>query len=149
LVIKGRATDYKKSRLIADAEIKLNAEILEVWMPDYWRYVEYGVSPNAIPYDPHKRSGKKHSKYINALLHYLSTKGKSSTDPRTKNIAFAIAAKQRKVGNPINKAKLNWISATIQKWGSKWASDLEKILNKKFETLIYREIDASEKQKLK
>ena len=63
LVIKGRATDYKKSRLIADAEIKLNAEILEVWMPDYWRYVEYGVSPNAIPYDPHKRSGKKHSKY--------------------------------------------------------------------------------------
>ena len=115
-------------------------------MPNYWQYVEYGVAPAKIPYNPHKRTGAGESKYISALLNYLVTKGKSSTDPRTKNIAFAIAAKQKKVGNPIKKEKLNFISATISRYDNKWSTKLEEIVGKELEKVIYAQLSSAERQ---
>ena len=146
LVLKGRATDYTKSRLIADAQIRIEEDVVNIWMPIYWLYVEYGVPASRIPYDPHKRTGAGESKYISALLNYLESKGKDSNDPRTKNIAFAIASKQSKVGNPINKGKLNWISATIQKYGNKWSAELEKIIGEKLEEVIFAQLSSVERQ---
>jgi hypothetical protein len=148
LVLKGRTSDYKKSKLIAGAEITFDGKVVNIWMPNYWQYVEYGVPASRIPYDPHKKrgDGKDKSKYISALIRWLGTKGKTSTDPRTKNIAFAIAGKQKKEGNPINKGKLNFISATIRKNGSKWTTALEKIIGKKLEEVIYAQLSSSESQ---
>mgnify|MGYP003654451421 CR=1 FL=1 len=146
LVLKGRTSDYKKSKLIAGAEITFDGQVVNIWMPNYWQYVEYGVPASRIPYTPGKRTGAGTSLYISALVKWLSTKGKSSTDPRTKNIAFAIATKQSRVGNPINKGKLNFISATIQKNGSKWTTALEKIIGKKLEEVIFAQLSSSERQ---
>lgn len=146
LVLKGRTTDAKKSRLIADAEVIVKDGIIEIWMPSYWQYVEYGVAASNIPFTPGKRGGKKPSKYINALLNWLSTKGKDSNDPRTLGIAFAIATIQSRKGNPIDKNKLNFVSATIRKKESKWATDIEKIIGKEFEGVIFGMLDTAEQQ---
>ena len=146
LVLKGRTSDAKKSRLIADCEIKIEGSQVNFYMPNYWQFVEYGVAPQRIPYNPNKRTGAGTSKYISALLNFLVSKGKSSTDPRTKNIAFAIATKQTRQGNPIDKAKLNFISATILKHESKWSKSLEEIIGKQLETVIFQELSSAEKQ---
>ena len=146
LVLKGRTSDKTSSKLITAAEVRLNNDAIEILMPDYWQYVEYGVAPSRIPYSPHRRSGKKNSEYIGALLRYLVSKGKDSSDPRTKGIAFAIAAKQKKKGNPIDKSKLNFIADSVRKDEAKWISSIEDILSKKFEGVIFQMLDTVEKQ---
>ena len=61
LVLKGRTSNAKKSRLISQAEVDVNENGIDIYMPDYWKYVEWGVSAANIPYNPHKRSGNKKS----------------------------------------------------------------------------------------
>lgn len=136
LVLKGRTTDAKKSKLISQATVVASESGIDIYMPEYWKYVEWGVSAADIPYNPHIRSGNKESKYINALLQWLISKGKGSDDKRTRGIAFAIAATQKKKGNPINKNKLHFISATTMKKQNKWFRELEKIIGKSLNTHI-------------
>jgi hypothetical protein len=136
LVLKGRTNDANKSRLISQAQVQVDDGGLNILMPAYWKYVEWGVSPQNIPYNPHKRTGAGKSQYINALLSWLVSKGKDSSDKRTKSLAFAIAATQKKKGNPINKQKLHFINATLIKNQSKWRRELEKIIGKSLQNFF-------------
>ena len=38
LVLKNRITDATKSRLITEAEVRINGTMIEIWMPQYWEY---------------------------------------------------------------------------------------------------------------
>tara|TARA_R100001443_G_scaffold111411_1_gene124176 strand:+ start:5204 stop:5728 length:525 start_codon:yes stop_codon:yes gene_type:complete len=80
----------------------------------YWRYVEYGVSGDNIPYDASQRSGANNSKYIDGLINWIKVKGIASDNDVVRGIAFAIAYKQTAkgglgFGNPINKNKLGFV----------------------------------------
>lgn len=85
---------------------------------DYWKVVEYGVNPSAIPYSPQDRSGKERSLYIEGLMNWIKVKGIASDNPTIKAIAFAIATKQTgqsgggSKGNPMDKNKLGFIRKT-------------------------------------
>lgn len=87
---------------------------------DYWKVVEYGVNPSAIPYSPQNRSGKESSLYIQGLMNWIKVKGIASDNQTIKAIAFAIATKQTgqsgggSKGNPMDKNKLGFIKKTQQ-----------------------------------
>ena len=146
LVLKNRITDATKSRLITEAEVRINGTMIEIWMPQYWEYVNYGTEPGNIPYNPGQRTGAGTSKYISALLNYLQTKGKNSADPRTKGIAFAIATKQSRYGNPIDRSKLGFLASAIQRDSNKWFTLLEQVMGEALEFVIFESIDEVEKQ---
>lgn len=67
-----------------------------IMMLDYARYMETGVSAEKIPYQ--RGSGKKTSKYINALIKYFRTKGLSEKE--SKRASFATARNHKKGGMP-------------------------------------------------
>lgn len=68
--------------------------LLEGHYRDYSVYLHHGVKASRIPYSP--GSGRKTSKYIEALKQYARHRG--MTDPD--RAAFAIAHKQKKEGMP-------------------------------------------------
>lgn len=76
--IKANATTEGK-------EVALNVDML-----DYFEFVNRGVKASRIPYGG-KRTGKKRSKYIEALINYFKQKGKSIQE--AKAAAFATARK--------------------------------------------------------
>ena len=63
---------------------------LNVSMLDYFEFVNRGVRASRIPFGG-KRTGKKRSKYIKALINYFKQKGKSIQE--AKAAAFATARK--------------------------------------------------------
>jgi len=67
----------------------------------YSDFVDGGVPANRIPYNPSKRTGKKTSKYIDALIDFAINKLKVGSD-NAKNVAFMIARKHAKEGMPTN-----------------------------------------------
>tara|TARA_R100000734_G_C3314860_1_gene106588 strand:+ start:669 stop:1226 length:558 start_codon:yes stop_codon:yes gene_type:complete len=149
LVLKRRIQDKTKSRLITEAEPKIDGTKLQIYMPDYWVYVNYGTSAGDVPYTPRKagepaKGGS--SKYISALYNYLITKGFNSSDPRTKGIAFAIANKQKKYGNPIDRSKLGFLEKSIRDNQDKWISAIEEALGQALEVAIFEEFDRANKQ---
>jgi len=81
-----------------DKEVKIRGDIsriiVEGWYPYYARFVNDGVRADKIPFSP--GSGKKRSKYIEALIRYAKKRG--MLEP--KSAAFAIAHKQKKEGMP-------------------------------------------------
>lgn len=70
---------------------------LNVTMLDYHVYLEHGVKASRIPFGG-RRSGKKRSKYIEALINYFRQKGKSEKE--AKGAAFATAHKHKREGMP-------------------------------------------------
>lgn len=83
--IKANATTEGK-------EVALNVD-----MQDYFEFVNRGVKANRIPYGG-RRTGKKRSKYIEALINYFKQKGKSIQE--AKAAAFATARKHKQEGMP-------------------------------------------------
>ncbi len=149
LVLKNRIADRTKSKLITEATPKVEGTTLQIWMPEYWYYVNYGTYAADVPYTPRKKGEAKRggqSKYISALFNYLVSKGHSSNDPRTRGIAFAIATKQKKYGNPIDRSKLGFLEKTIRENKNKWIKEIEQIIGKAFEGYIAEEFGKVEKQ---
>lgn len=70
---------------------------LDVSMLDYHQFVEHGVKASRIPFGG-GRSGKKRSKYIEALITYFRQKGKS--EKKSKAAAFATAHTHKREGMP-------------------------------------------------
>ena len=85
--------------------------VLKIVGDYYWRYVEYGVTGENIPYDASVRTGAGKSKYIEGLMNWIKIKGIASDNDVVRGIAFAIARKQTAkggegLGNPMDKNKL-------------------------------------------
>ena len=135
--------------MITEAEVRIEGTQLQIWMPEYWYYVNYGTYAGDVPYNPRRKGEAARggtSQYISALYNFLITKGFNSSDPRTKGIAFAIANKQKKYGNPIDRSKLGFLEKSIQDNQDKWIGLIEDAIGETFEGYIFEEFDKVEKQ---
>tara|TARA_R100000734_G_scaffold19138_1_gene18445 strand:+ start:8908 stop:9444 length:537 start_codon:yes stop_codon:yes gene_type:complete len=119
-------------------EFDLQCQIIGL---DYWKIVEYGVNPAAIPYDPSIRTNAASSLYIQGLMNWIKTKGIASENKVVKQIAFMIARKQTAKGgggargNPINKNKLGFIRKT-QKDREKEVQKIGEVYQKSVFTMV-------------
>jgi hypothetical protein len=91
-------------RLISsiDYQIKTlsNRVVAEIYMLDYYTYLEDGVTRDKIPYS--RNSGNKNSKYIEQLTKWWQRKGKSKA--MALRLSFATANAHLKEGNPTRNA---------------------------------------------
>lgn len=81
----------------ANATTEGKEAALEVSMLDYFEFVDRGVRASRIPYGG-RPTGKKRSKYIEALINYFKQKGKAIKE--AKAAAFATARKHSQEGMP-------------------------------------------------
>ena len=114
--------------------------VLKIVGDYYWRYVEYGVTGENIPYDASVRTGAGKSKYIEGLMNWIETKGIASDNDVVRGIAFAIAKKQTAkggegLGNPMDKNKLGFVRKSKPQIDKK-VQDLATIYNKEVQTII-------------
>lgn len=112
-------------------EVALNVDML-----DYFVYVNYGVKARRIPFGK-KRTGKKKSKYIEALINYFKQKGKDDDD--AKSAAFATARKHKKEGMP-TKGSYAYSSNTRRLKFIKESTDVSKSIEE-LDTQIQDEIE--------
>lgn len=90
-------------------------------MYPYGIYQDAGVTADNIPFSP--GSGKKKSKYIDALVSFVEKRMAVSSLQEAKSIAFAIAHTQKKEGMPTRGAfkysstgkRTEWVSDAIMK----------------------------------
>lgn len=68
--------------------------VTHINMPAHYEIVNRGIKRNRIPFG--KKTGQKTSKYINALIDFFKSKGKS--EKNSKSFAFATAKKQKEEG---------------------------------------------------
>tara|TARA_B100001250_G_scaffold404440_1_gene420432 strand:+ start:1987 stop:2493 length:507 start_codon:yes stop_codon:yes gene_type:complete len=80
---------------------------------NYWYWVNYGVEPQNVPYNPNVRTGAGTSKYIGGLIDWLKTKGIGSGVAEIRAIAFMIARKHSEVGIPVDKSKLGFVEKSM------------------------------------
>lgn len=91
---------YNTGRL--DKTIETHVRILstavigQIFMENYWAYMENGVPANRIPYS--RGSGAKTSKYIDGMIKYFKSKGLRLKE--AKSAAFATANKHKTEGMP-------------------------------------------------
>lgn len=69
--------------------------LVNILMNDYVNIVDTGVKASRIPYSP--GSGRRRSKYIQALIKYFRSKGLGN---ESKSAAFATARKHKREGMP-------------------------------------------------
>jgi hypothetical protein len=115
---------------------------LSIMGSSYWRFVEYGVDANNIPFDAKVESGASNSDYINGLMDWIKTKGIASQNDVVRGIAFAIATKQTStsrggygLGNPMDKNKLGFVRKSkvkidneISKISQIYQTEVQKII---------------------
>lgn len=128
--------------LVKSIEYKIQATAssakIDFLMNDYGMILNFGVEPERIPYTPN--SGKKQSKYIDALKKYV-TKRMGKSGKEAERIAFAIAKKQKKEGMPTkgsfkyskNGRRTGAIDATLNESND----ELTQLINNTFEQYIY------------
>lgn len=103
--------------------------VIKFLMNDYGLSLEYGIKTNKIPYTPGGGRGGT-SKYIQGLIRFAKINFKADKR-RAKQIAFAIANKQKRDGYPLTK-KIGFISNVLE-------ADKEAIANivaDQFEAMI-------------
>lgn len=76
---------------------------LDIQMNDYHVFVEKGVKAGRIPFGGRKSKGSKTSKYIQALINFFRSKGKSEKE--SKSAAFATAHAHKAEGMPTSGSK--------------------------------------------
>lgn len=89
-----------RSKLIDTAEVKTQilASVIksELFMERYFRFVNDGVKASRVPYQ--RGSGRKTSKYIEALILFFRRKGLGQK--RSERAAFATATLAKRQGHP-------------------------------------------------
>lgn len=71
----------------------------EMWVNDYYKFVDQGVSADRIPFSGATGAGGT-SKYIQALVEYAKVRMSISDDKEALSVAFAIAHTHKKEGMP-------------------------------------------------
>lgn len=71
---------------------------LDLSFEKYGAYIDKGLPPSAVPYTP--GSGRKNSRYIRALMLWVTQRGIVSSQRQAKSMAFAIARKHSREGMP-------------------------------------------------
>jgi len=112
---------------------------------DYWEAVDTGVAANKIPYTPGAKTGKKTSKYIQALIEWAGVVRPELSDKERKGFVFAVAHKHSVDGMPTkgsysfskNGERKNFVQRTIDKHIDTLA---EKLSTKEFTETVASEI---------
>jgi hypothetical protein len=100
-IIQGRSlTGALVNSIDYSVNATINSAFIEFTLLDYGMILNYGVTPNKIPYSP--GSGAKSSKYIDGLKLYAKLRF-NANDKEAERIAFAIAHKQKKFGMPLDR----------------------------------------------
>jgi len=109
------------SKLISgiETEVRVMAfgAVADLFLEDYYIFLEKGVSASKIPFNP--GSGRRTSKYIEALKMFFRRKGLGTKE--AKRAAFATANKHKKEGMPTRASfrfstdgtRLNFFSSTL------------------------------------
>jgi hypothetical protein len=114
------ATGNLLNSIHTEIEDKGDSLVGRVYIADYAGILDKGVSASRIPYSP--GSGAGSSKYIDALVNWISTIKPGLSDTDKKSFAFAIANKAKKEGHPTrgsfafskNGRRTGWAKAAIQ-----------------------------------
>ena len=112
---------------------------------DYWEAVDTGVTAAKIPYTPAAKTGKKTSKYIQALIDWAATIKPELDEKEQKSFAFAVAHKHSAEGMPTkdsysfsrNGERTNFVQRVIDKHIDTLA---EKLSTKEFTEKVTVEI---------
>jgi hypothetical protein len=97
---------------------------------DYGLPINTGVPGSKIPYTP--GSGRKRSKYIDGLIDFVRKRRLASKASEIKGIAFAIARKQKKEGQPTRGS----FKFTKNGRRSNWVDEGLKNINEQLEKLV-------------
>jgi hypothetical protein len=89
----GKLFNSVKASVNNGTDIELN-----ITMNDYHTYVEHGVRANRIPFGGKRKGGKRTSRYIQGLINFFKSKGKTLKD--AKAAAFATANVHKREGMP-------------------------------------------------
>ena len=85
------------------SEIKAREIILELSGESYGNIVNRGVKPENVPYS--RGSGRRSSKFIEALMRYVKRRGITRNRKKQKQIAFAMANVMKKEGIPTKNSR--------------------------------------------
>ena len=123
-----------------DYEVKVLANFIvaNMELEDYYIFVEKGVRASRIPYQ--RGSGKKTSKYIDALVKFFQRKVRLKLKD-AKNAAFATANKHKKEGMPSRSSfrfsndgtRLKFVETTLNKFEEQALEILEKEIGDGYE----------------
>lgn len=83
------------SKAVAEGEIEI-----EIRMLSRYRFTEYGVKANRIPFGNRKGRGEGTSKYIQGLIEFALLRRMTTDREEALSIAFAIARKHKSEGMP-------------------------------------------------
>lgn len=126
---------------------------------EYGMVLNYGVSPDKIPYSP--GSGAKKSQFIEGLKRFVE-KRIGKTGKEAEGIAFAIAKKMKAEGMPTNNSRngnfssngrrLNWIAEGLKEANPKVVEIIDKVFSETINALVvsaFTEISKKNSENLK
>ena len=134
IVLQGhQLTGALESSLEAQERIVADGAVIAFLMNDYGQFVNTGTPAPVIPYTPGQARAKV-SKYIEGLKRYAKIRFRV-TEAQALSIAFAIAKKHKKEGNPTRASRrfsrtgkrTQYIEAALQKIDSKIVELLNKL----------------------
>lgn len=100
----------------------------------YGAIMDTGVKPGRVPFNP--GSGAKTSLYIAGLQRWIRIKGFAQGAKKVLGMAFAIAKKHKKVGIPVDKKKIGWMTDTIIKEEGRITKEVERAIDKDMTLII-------------
>ena len=135
LIAQGHATSKTQSNLIKSIDYTIEASafliVAEMYMNDYYIFLEKGVKASRIPYG--RKSGAKTSKYIQGLIRFFRLRVGLS-DRAAKQAAFATANKHKREGMPTRASfrfskdgtRLGFVDSTLKKFEDEIGELLEE-----------------------
>lgn len=101
---------------------------------DYGIPLDTGVPAENIPFNPGSGAGK--SLYIEGLTRWVQLKGFESDAKDALGIAFAIAHTHKRLGMPVDKSKIGWMTKTLNTNEGRILADVERAINRNMNVLI-------------